>query len=110
MSRAVIGLVALILLPCVAAAQAPPPPPGQVQTITIRDGQIITGTGSVVGIVPTQAPPRDQTQQKTGTSRIRGRVIAADTGAPLRRAAVRVSSPDLREGRSTMTDADGRFE
>src|SRR5262249_45495694 len=51
-----------------------------------------------------------QAQQKSGTSRIRGRVIAADTGAPLRRAAVRVNSQDLREGRSTMTDADGRFE
>ena len=112
MSRAFVGLVALIFLPCVAAAQArlPPPPAGPVQTITIRDGQITTGTSSAVGVVPPQAPPRDQAQPKTGTSRIRGRVIAADTGAPLRRAAVRVNSPELREGRSAVTDADGRFE
>jgi protocatechuate 3,4-dioxygenase beta subunit len=41
---------------------------------------------------------------------IRGRVVAADTGQPLRKAFVRVSSPDLREGRVASTDAEGRYE
>jgi len=35
----------------------------------------------------------------TGTSRIRGRVVAADTGQPLRKALVRVTSQQLRDGR-----------
>ena len=45
-----------------------------------------------------------------GTSVIRGQVMAADTGAPIRRAQVRVSSPDARESRIATTDAQGRFE
>ena len=42
--------------------------------------------------------------------RIRGHVVAADTGQPLRKAQVRISSPDFRENRMTTTDADGRYE
>ena len=45
-----------------------------------------------------------------GTARIRGRVVAADTGAPLRRAQVRLSAAELRVNRSATTDADGRYE
>src|SRR5205814_7047265 len=48
-------------------------------------------------------PPRDATQ-KTGTARIRGRVVAADSGQPLRKAQVRVVSPELRENRVASTD------
>ena len=46
----------------------------------------------------------------TGTGRIRGRVTAADTGTPLRRAQVRVSGtlPGLQQ--VTDTDADGHYE
>jgi hypothetical protein len=54
-------------------------------------------------------PPRD-TPLKAGTAVIRGRVFAADTGQPLRKAIIRVSSPDMREGRMATTDADGRYE
>jgi hypothetical protein len=32
------------------------------------------------------APPRDTPQEKTGTAVLSGRVVAADTGKPLRRA------------------------
>jgi hypothetical protein len=41
-----------------------------------------------------QLPQRDGAAQETpkGTGRIRGRVVAADTGAPLRRAQVRLSA------------------
>jgi hypothetical protein len=54
-------------------------------------------------------PPRDFLQ-KTGTARIRGRVVAADTGQPLRKAQVRVSSAELRENRVASTDPDGKYE
>jgi protocatechuate 3,4-dioxygenase beta subunit len=37
-------------------------------------------------------------------------VVAADNGAPLRRAQVRIFAAELRVNRSTTTDADGRYE
>jgi hypothetical protein len=55
-------------------------------------------------------PPRDPRETPTGTAVIRGRVVAADTGAPIRRAQVRAFSPEARESRGTSTDAEGRFE
>lgn len=60
-----------------------------------------------------QRPPRAQPQRADaprGTSMLRGQVIAADNGAPIRRAQVRISAPDAREGRVATTDAQGRFE
>jgi hypothetical protein len=58
---------------------------------------------------PGMPPPRDN-QQKTGTAVIRGRVFAADTGQPLRKAVVRASGAELREGRVATTDEQGRYE
>ncbi len=57
-------------------------------------------------------PPRDGAvpSEPAGTSRISGRVVAADTGAPLRRAQVRISAAELRVNRSATTDAEGRYE
>jgi protocatechuate 3,4-dioxygenase beta subunit len=46
---------------------------------------------------------------KTGTGRILGRVIAAETGNALRRAQVRISGPDI-GSRAALTDTEGRFE
>jgi protocatechuate 3,4-dioxygenase beta subunit len=46
---------------------------------------------------------------KTGTGRLRGRVIAADTGSVLRRAQVRISSPDIGT-KTAFTDGQGRYE
>ena len=57
-----------------------------------------------------QRPPRDPRETPTGTAVIRGRIVAADTGAPIRRAQVRVFSPEVRDSRGTSTDAQGRFE
>ena len=59
---------------------------------------------------PPGAMPMTRDAVKTGTARIRGRVVAADTGQPLRKAQVRVFSPELRENRSVSTDAEGRYE
>lgn len=55
-------------------------------------------------------PARDPREPVTGTASIRGRVVAADTGAPIRRVNVRAMSGELRESRMTSTDAQGRFE
>jgi len=60
-----------------------------------------------VGPVPT----RDRPPVVTGTSVIRGRVFAADTGKPLRRARITVRAPELgQDPRQTSTNADGRYE
>jgi hypothetical protein len=57
---------------------------------------------------PTQMLPPGR-QAKTGTGRLRGRVLAADTGAIVRRAQVRISSPDIGT-KTAFTDAQGRYE
>lgn len=57
---------------------------------------------------PMQLPPPGR-PLKTGTGRIKGRLVAADTGNPVRRAQVRLSSPDVMP-KSVTTDNDGRFE
>jgi hypothetical protein len=60
-----------------------------------------------------QTPARDVTPAtQKGTAVIRGRVVAADTGRPLRRARVTLSAPDLGpEGRrATSTNPDGVYE
>lgn len=58
------------------------------------------------------SPPRDvRTSPQNGTGVIRGRVVAGDTGRPLRRVQITVSSPELgRDNRTSNTDADGRYE
>ena len=58
-----------------------------------------------------QAPPRDRAADvPTGTARLRGRVVAADAGTPLRRAQVRAVASAIRTTRLTSTDAEGRYE
>jgi len=64
-----------------------------------------------------QLPPRDATggnlgggDQAAGTAVIRGRVVSADSGTPIRRAQVRAQAGELRANRLVSTDAQGRFE
>ena len=45
-----------------------------------------------------------------GTAVIRGRVTAGDTGRPLRRAQIRVSSLEFPQGRTTSTNVRGEYE
>lgn len=66
--------------------------------------QVVEGTRMEM-----QLPGMARSQVKTGTGRIRGRVVAADTGAPVRRAQVRISGTDV-GARSALTDAEGRYE
>ncbi|HXI31629.1 MAG TPA: carboxypeptidase-like regulatory domain-containing protein, partial [Vicinamibacterales bacterium] len=72
---------------------------------------------AAAAVAGAQPPPRDQPRAAatgtpvTGTAAIRGRVFAADTGRPLRRARIAVSAPELgRDNRTVSTDADGRYE
>src|SRR4051812_46356756 len=48
-------------------------------------------------------------QAKTGTGRLRGRVLASDTGSIVRRAQVRIASADIGT-KTAFTDAQGRYE
>lgn len=60
-----------------------------------------------------RTPPRmiqPGQQAPVGTAVLRGVVVAADTGAPIRRAQVRASAPGAQETRTTLTDEQGRFE
>jgi hypothetical protein len=63
-----------------------------------------------------QGAPRDVAHAKPGTATIRGRVVAADSGQPLRKAQVRLGSIDMGRGpgrfenQLTTTDAEGRYE
>lgn len=41
---------------------------------------------------------------------IRGQILAADNGAPIRRAQVRINAAEVRESRVATTDAQGHFE
>jgi uncharacterized GH25 family protein len=82
--------------------------------VVILNGPAVDSQGS--GPAPAGAaglpfgiPPRDQ-PLATGTGRIRGRVVASDTGRPLRRATLRLSAPGIRESRTTNTDQNGAYE
>jgi hypothetical protein len=54
-------------------------------------------------------PPGDDVEP-TGTAKITGRVVSVETGAPIRRAQIRITSPDARTTRQATTDGEGRFE
>jgi protocatechuate 3,4-dioxygenase beta subunit len=83
-------------------SNAPPP-------FIILLGLLLLGT-----VVTAQLPARDQPPTpRAGSGVIRGRVVRADTGEPLRRVQVRVdewSTRDLSGPAATMTDAEGRYE
>lgn len=99
--------VVLLALGSQAAAQLPPPPPPALQS-----GQ------------PVRDPLRRLPPDPTGTASIRGRVVAGDTGAPMRKANVNLSAivpitatpltapvqPTTIRPRTTVTDAQGIFE
>ena len=94
---------ALSLL-CAAGLTAMAASPAAAQVI--REQIQIGGPGGDMGPIQMLPPGR---QPKTGTSRLRGRVAAADSGSAVRRAQVRISGPDIGT-KTAMTDAQGRFE
>jgi protocatechuate 3,4-dioxygenase beta subunit len=54
--------------------------------------------------------PRDNRGPQTGTARVSGRVVAAQTGLPLRRAQVTAFTTEGQARRVATTDAEGRYE
>jgi hypothetical protein len=67
---------------------------------------------TLVGVTPVAAQPAHTNPPgvpASGTGQIRGRIVAADTGAPVRFATVSLLSPRT-GGWTTTTDASGRFE
>lgn len=74
---------------------------------------LLVACSPVVAQPPGQsAAARDQrSAAPAGSAAIRGRIVAADTGRPLRRALIRVTGGELAGGpRTANTSADGRFE
>jgi hypothetical protein len=68
------------------------------------------GRGAAGGQGRGGTPPRDTREQPAGTAVIRGRVVSAESGSPVRRAQVRLSSSEARENRLSSTDEEGGYE
>src|SRR5215831_199312 len=79
--------------------------PSAAQEVT--QNQTIRITSSDGGGPLSFLPPGREA--KKGTGGLKGRVLAADSGSPLRRAQVRISSSDI-GSKTTLTDAQGRYE
>ena len=76
---------------------------------TPAGAQVVVNETRITGDA-TQFPGMPGRQEfKTGTGRIRGRVVAADTGTPVRRAQIRLAGPEV-GSKTAMTDPEGRFE
>ena len=54
--------------------------------------------------------PRDPVPAAKGSASVAGRVTNVETGGPLRRALIRITSPTLPSERRVSTNADGRYE
>src|SRR5688572_1480450 len=98
----------LVVAPCTAMGQPPGPPPGGGGTGGRQQvpGPAGGGGGRQQGMPARGAPPREAPR---GTSILRGVVVAADNGNPIRRAQVRVAGQGA-GSRLATTDAQGRFE
>jgi protocatechuate 3,4-dioxygenase beta subunit len=93
-------IATLVLLAAGGRAAEGGVPQDVQQTIRINAGG---GDSGPISMLP---PGR---QPKVGTARLRGRVLAGDAGSALRRAQVRVTSPDIGT-KTALTDSQGRFE
>lgn len=82
-------------------------------TLALIAGLAVPAGAQVQVIRPGEEPPLQFPQSgrdvKTGTGRIKGRLVSADTGAPVRRAQVRLSGTDVMP-KSTTTDNEGAYE
>jgi hypothetical protein len=99
MSRTLSPAVVCVLL---AGAAFVPTVHAQVVNQQIQ----VVGPGGDGGPFQMLPPGR---QAKTGTGKLRGRIVAGDTGSVVRRAQVRISGPDI-GSKTALTDAQGRYE
>ena len=71
-----------------------------------------TTSNAQITVVPARGEgiefPSQWRQLKTGTGEIKGRLVVADTGTPVRRANVRISGPDILPKTAT-TDNEGAY-
>ena len=79
-----------------------------VATPTVADAQGGGGFGAGQRTPPRAMRPGEELPK--GTAVLKGFVVAADTGGPIRRAQVRASAPESQDTRITTTDEQGRFE
>jgi len=93
MRAATFGATVLLLIPLALSAQQVPPSP-------------VTPGAGTTGLAGTTKPQQSGHEQ-TGSATIRGRVVRADTGEPLRRVQVRAIAT---ESHTALTDDDGRYE
>jgi hypothetical protein len=99
-SRVCAVVILVFALVAAANAQAPVPGPG---------GRGLQGPGGRGGRFG-GLPPRDNAPPPTGTAKITGRVMSAETGSPVRRAQININSRDAGFGRAVATDSEGRYE
>ena len=79
-----------------------PPARAQVVTQTVTIDRQTPDMRGFQMLAPGRTP-------KTGTGRLRGRVVAGDTGGAIRRAQVRISGPDIGT-KTALTDGQGHYE
>ena len=80
-------------------------------SLVSRAGLPSRGSAVLAQQRPPQRPgPARDSPAGTGTAVVRGRVVDAESGLPLRRAIVRASSATLPEGRISSTSQEGRYE
>jgi hypothetical protein len=60
--------------------------------------------------MPAQGTLRDTSALPKGTGAIKGKVVSADGGRPMRRVQISMSSPDVTEARTMSTNSQGIFE
>jgi len=77
-------------------------------------GSLLSGQQVQPALLGTQQPPRDTSARKeappTPAGRIIGRVLAADSGRPVKRARVFATATELPGGRAMLTDENGVFD
>ncbi len=81
--------------------------------VAVLMASVTPGAAAAQGGGGFRQPPRmlrSGEEAPKGTAMLRGVVVAADTGAPVRRAQVRASSSESGDTRTTLTDEQGRFE
>jgi len=86
------------------------------KTLVAALGLLLAGTPLLAQQPQMQMDPAEMAallgggrKAKSGTGKLRGRVVAADTGGVVRRAQVRISGPDIGV-KTASTDGQGRYE
>lgn len=82
-------------------------------TVFLLAAALAAAPGRAQSMPGPQQPARDTSAQKQAvpapTGSISGRVLAADTGRPVKRARVLATAPEAPQGRGALTDDDGAF-